>query len=128
MLKLYSTASEDPPTKSEIIRKPSTASNSSNLGGKLKSSFEGKEYSRLSTSEKESGRVEPETLFSSQSSAEDSDIPETSPSVIKDQANPTAFRWNGTKLIEEQMTETGNVSENQIFETEAKKSPQENMP
>ena len=90
MLKLYSTTADDStnfrePEKNELaIRKGSSGSSGggavggSNVGPSKKSSFEGKEYSRLSTNDKDGGNgIEPETVFSSsQSSSEDSDIPE----------------------------------------------------
>ena len=94
MLKLYSTTTDDSvnfgePQKSELATRK--GSSSSGGGGGVganggpsaghshllnkKSSFEGKEYSRLSTNEKDgTNRNGPETVFSS--SAEDSDIPE----------------------------------------------------
>ena len=111
MLKLYSTTKDDPPNFSEPkknelgTRKGSSSSGGppGNNGIKKKSSFEGKEYSRLSTSEKEAsgGRIEPETVFSSSpSSAEDSDIPESGPSQKSGTSSVanSAFRWDGTKL------------------------------
>jgi hypothetical protein len=91
MLKLYSTTADDTanygePEKNELaIRKVGGNGNGGGGGGpnsvhgpaNKKSSFEGKEYSRLSTNDKDgSNGVEPETLFSS--SAEDSDIAESS--------------------------------------------------
>ena len=110
MLKLYSTTKDDPPTstsfnepaKSELgSRKASSGSGGSASGGgpsngaiKKKSSFEGKEYSRLSTSEKDA-RPEPETVFSS----EDSDIQESSQQQQPQKSGQSsAFRWDGTKL------------------------------
>jgi hypothetical protein len=86
MLKLYSTTADDPPSfidpdKSEIATRKE-------IGAK-KSSFEGKEYSRLSTNEKEAVRDDPETVFSS--SADDSDVAEVHHSKSE-------FRWDGKKL------------------------------
>jgi hypothetical protein len=111
MLKLYSTTKDDPPNFSEPkknelgTRKGSSSSGGppGNNGLKKKSSFEGKEYARLSTSDKEAsgGRIEPETVFSSSpSSAEDSDIPESGPSQKSGSSSVanSAFRWDGTKL------------------------------
>ena len=109
MLKLYSTTTDDPPNfveaaKNELATRK--GSSSSNGGGpnvssnaKKKSSFEGKEYSRLSTSEKEAERIEPETVFSS--SAEESDIQEQKPPGLQKSSGlpkPSSFRWDGTKL------------------------------
>ena len=110
MLKLYSTTTDDPPNfveaaKNELATRK--GSSSSNGGGpnlssnatKKKSSFEGKEYSRLSTSEKEAEKIEPETVFSS--SAEESDIQEQKPPGLQKSSGlpkPSAFRWDGTKL------------------------------
>ncbi len=93
MLKLYSTTADDPPSfidpdKSEIATRDSQIASRKEIGAK-KSSFEGKEYSRLSTNEKEAVRDDPETVFSS--SADDSDVAEVH--------HPTSeFRWDGKKL------------------------------
>jgi hypothetical protein len=93
MLKLYSTTADDPPSfivpdKSEIATRDSQIASRKEIGAK-KSSFEGKEYSRLSTNEKEAVRDDPETVFSS--SADDSDVAEVHHSKSE-------FRWDGKKL------------------------------
>ena len=101
MLKLYSTTADDPtnyrePEKNELcVRKGSSGSSGgggagSNVGPSKKSSFEGKEYSRLSTNDKDGGNGnEPETVFSSsQSSSEESDIPEPSKSKLEPTSKP----------------------------------------
>jgi hypothetical protein len=93
MLKLYSTTADDPPSfivpdKSEIATRDSQIASRKEIGAK-KSSFEGKEYSRLSTNEKEAVRDDPETVFSS--SADDSDVAEV-------HHPKSEFRWDGKKL------------------------------
>ena len=105
MLKLYSTTADDPtnyrePEKNELgVRKGSSGSSGgggagSNVGPIKKSSFEGKEYSRLSTNDKDGGNGnEPETVFSSsQSSSEESDIPEPSKSKPEPTSKPESSK------------------------------------
>jgi hypothetical protein len=129
MLKLYSTTKDDPPNFSESkkndlgTRKGSSSSGgpTGNNGMKKKSSFEGKEYSRLSTSEKEAsgGRIEPETVFSSSpSSAEDSDIPESGPSQKSGASSVanSAFRWDGTKIGGDRTSAAADRTEKDVSE------------
>ena len=111
MLKLYSTTADDPtnyrePEKNELgVRKGSSGSSGgggagSNVGPIKKSSFEGKEYSRLSTNDKDGGNGnEPETVFSSsQSSSEESDIPEP----LKSRPEPTSKPESSSKKSPQQ--------------------------
>lgn len=133
MLKLYSTSAEATVPRPEVGRK---SSNSSSTGvitnaNKKKSSFEGKEYSRLGTSERESERAEPETVFSSsQSSAEDSDVQEPSPpnsgKSLTHDADVSMFRWDGSKIPNEKSNDTdaknANSGETMSNEAQSKKT------
>lgn len=135
MLKLYSTSAEATAPRPEVGRKLSNSSATANANNaiKKKSSFEGKEYSRLGTSEIECGRVEPETVFSSsQSSAEDSDVQELSPPNTGKASNLKAdvnmFRWDGSKISTEKTndSDTKNANSGEIIfnEAQSKKSHQ----
>jgi hypothetical protein len=113
MLKLYSTSADATAPRPEVGRKLSNSSstgNTNNVNTK-KSSFEGKEYSRLGTSEKECARLEPETVFSSsQSSAEDSDVQELTPpnsgKALSQRADTNMFRWDGSKISSEKTNDS----------------------
>lgn len=133
MLKLYSSPADAISSQPEVGRKLSNSSNTGNssISYKKKNSFEGKEYSRLGTSEKESGRLEPETVFSSsQSSSEDSDVQELGPSTsgkaLGQKADVKTFRWDGSNISNEKTnnSDTKNAISGEIIvkEVRSKKS------